>query len=135
MTQPRNPAEPGDSSAMSAARTLRSEFLSDLLAGCLSLDDLDSVVAHDYSAEPRAARQELVMTTIRSLLADGLAVVGEIVGASDERVEPWKLSVDEAMARLHERYVVHYDTWETWGWTTWFALTDLGRRTAEARHR
>jgi hypothetical protein len=55
-----------------------------------------------------SARQHLLESTVRSLIADGLMVVGDIVGGSDERVEPWDMSLDDAMARLHDEYVVHY---------------------------
>jgi hypothetical protein len=55
-------------------------------------------------------------------IEDGLMVVGDIVGGSDERVEPWDMSLDDAMARLHDEYVVHYD--QNWVVRTWFAVTE-----------
>lgn len=133
MTQQPDPAHPTcQSSAMSAADTLRDQLLRDMLGDCISLSHIDSVVAHNYSADPRAARQQLLMNTIQLLLTDGLVVVGDIVGGTDATVEPWKVSLEDAVACLHDRYVLHYDSWETWGWTTWFALTKLGKQTAEA---
>lgn len=118
-------ARPGDGS-------LRDQLLHDMSDGeCLSLSHIDSFVTYNYSTEPLSARQARVLTTIGSLLTDGLVVVGEIVGGSDERVEPWKLSTQESQARLHELYVALYDDWDKWGWTTWFALTPEGERAAE----
>jgi hypothetical protein len=110
---------------------LRNQLLRDLVGECLSLSHLDSVVAHVYSDDADTVRQARLMATIGSLLTDGLIVVGDIVGGSDERVEPWNVPLDEVMGRLHERYVVHHDSWEVWGWTTWVALTESGQQAAE----
>ena len=71
------------------------------------------------------------MGTVRSLIVDGLMVVGHIVGGSDERVEPWNTSLDDAMARIHDDYVVHHDD-RDWVFGIWFALTERGERAAEA---
>lgn len=71
------------------------------------------------------------MDTVRSLIEDGLMVIGNIEGESDERVEPWDMSLDHAMARIHDEYVVHHDG-RNWVWRTWFALTERGERVAEA---
>jgi hypothetical protein len=38
-----------------------------------------------------------------------LAVVGEIVGGSDATVDPWELSTEDAITRLRQIYVAHYD--------------------------
>lgn len=117
---------------MPAARALREQLSRDLLGDCLSLSHIDSVLASDFPAEPIAARQERLLTTIRSLLADGLLVVGDIVGGTDAEVMPWSSSVDVTMEILRERYVDQYEDSVKWEWTTWFALTESGRRAAEA---
>jgi hypothetical protein len=72
------------------------------------------------------------LTTIRSLLTDGLLVVGDVVGGTDAEVVPWSNSVDVTMEILRERYVDQYEDSVKWEWTTWFALTESGRRAAEA---
>ena len=77
------------------------------------------------------AQQKLLMSTVRTLIDDGLMVVGHIVGGSDESVEPWDMSLDDAMARIYDEYVVHHDD-RNWVFRTWFALTDSGERAAEA---
>lgn len=71
------------------------------------------------------------MGAVRSLIDERLMVVGRIVGASDERVEPWDMSLDDAMARIYDEYVVHHDD-QNWVFGIWFALTDSGERAAEA---
>ncbi len=98
----------------------------------MSLGHIDSVVAYDHPAEPLAARQSRVMTTIGSLLTEGLVVVGEIVGGTDAYVDSWKLSTEDALIRLHQFYVAHYDDEAGWSVAIWFALTPSGERVAEA---
>ena len=110
---------------------LRGQLLRDASGGeCLSLAHVDHV-ARRMAPDSLSARQELLMGTVRSLTVDGLMVVGHIVGGSDERVEPWEMSLDQALARIHDEYVVHHDD-RNWVWRTWFALTERGERAAEA---
>jgi hypothetical protein len=110
---------------------LRDQLLRDALGDCLPLAHVDHVVAQHGGADSLSARQNLLESTVRSLLEDGLMVVGDIVGGSDERVEPWDMSLDDAMARLHDEYVVNYGD-QNWVFRAWFALTDSGEHAAEA---
>jgi hypothetical protein len=110
---------------------LRDQLLRDASGGeCLSVAHVDHV-ARRVAPDSLTARQELITGTVRSLIDDGLIVIGNIDGGSDERVEPWDLSLDDAMARIYDEYVVHHDD-RNWIWRTWFALTDSGERAAEA---
>ena len=61
-------------------------------------------------------------------------VVGRIGGDIVEQVDPWNLSPDDAMARIHDEYVVHHDD-RGWVFGIWFALTEQGERVAEALER
>jgi hypothetical protein len=110
---------------------LRDQLLRDAFGDCLPLAHVDHLVARLGGADSLSGRQDLLESTVRSLIEDGLIVVGDIVGGSDERVEPWELSLDDAMARLHDEYVVHHGD-QNWVFRTWFALTDSGERAAEA---
>jgi hypothetical protein len=97
-----NQPRPGDQS-------LRDELLLKMSGGeSLSLSHIDSIVAYDYPTEFLSTRQSRVITAITSLINDGLLVVGD-PGFAGEPVEPWQLPREEALARLHERYVTHYD--------------------------
>ena len=129
MTKPPDETCPESDPGQPAHRSLRDQLLGDLLGDSLSLSHIDSVVAYDYPTEPLSARQSRVITAIGSLLTDGLLVVGD-PGFSDEPVEPWKLSTEDALALLHERYVTHYDDFAKWGWSIWFELTASGERVA-----
>jgi hypothetical protein len=114
----------------SERQRLRDQLLWDAVGDCLPLAHVDSV-ARRMAAESLSARQMLLMGTVRSLIDDGLMVVGDIIGASDERVEPWDMSLDDAMARIYDEYVVHHDD-QNWVFRTWFALTERGQQAAEA---
>jgi hypothetical protein len=39
--------------------------------------------------------------------------------------------IDEAMDRLHERFVAHYDEPASWDYSIWLGLTEAGRGVAE----
>jgi hypothetical protein len=112
------------------SRMFREQLLRDALGDCLPLAHIDSV-ARRVEAESLSARQELSIAAVRSLIEDGLMVVGDIVGASDERVEPWNMSLDDAMAQIRDDYIVHHED-GSWVFGIWFALTDSGERAAEA---
>ena len=114
------------------ARFLREELLRDMSGGEeISLSDIDSIVSYDFPREPLPWRQWRVVGTIESLLLDGLIVIGD-PGYAGEPVESWQLSTDDALARLRERYVAHYDDDVKWRWTTWFELTPEGEQAAKA---
>jgi hypothetical protein len=110
---------------------LREQLLRDALGDCVPLAHVDHIAAQNAAADSLSARQDLVISAVRSLIEDGLMVMGAIVGGSDERVEPWPMTLDDAMARLREKYVLHYDD-QNWVFGVWFALTDSGEQAARA---
>ena len=97
----------------------------------MSLSDIDQRIQYDYRTEPLSECQSRVMTAVASLLTEGQAVIGEIVGGTGATVDPWKLSCEDALVRLRELYMAHYDDEDRWGWVVWFALTPEGERVAE----
>jgi hypothetical protein len=113
---------------------MRDQLLKDAVGERLPLSHVDGVVAGICPDEPLAAQQEIVLRSIRTLLDGGLMVVGQIDGGSDERVEPWPLTTEDALARIHDDYVIHHED-QAWSFSTWFALTESGQRTAIARRR
>ena len=130
MTEPRDQNAPESPQPRAGEQAFRDELLRDMSGGeSLSLSDIDSIIAYDYRAEPLSTRQSRVITAIKSLLNDGLIVSGD-PGFAGEPVESWQLPTEEALARLHERYVTHYDDFSKWGWCTWFELTPEGERAA-----
>ena len=80
------------------------------------------------------ARKPRSTDTVRSLLVDGLAVVGDIPGRNDPGFKPWPGSVDEVMARFITLFVDRYEDRIEWEYRIWINLTDAGERVAaEAR--
>ncbi len=133
MTEPRDQDAPESPQPRPGEQIFRDELLRDMSGGeSLSLSDIDSKIQYDYRTEPLSERQARVMTAVVSLLTEGQAVIGEIVGGTGATVDPWKLSTEEALVRLRELYVAHYDDEDRWGWVVWFALTPEGERGAEA---
>jgi len=116
----------------SATAQVREQLLRDGLEGCLPLAHFHSVVSH--AAVLPSARQELLFRAVRSLIEDELMVVGRIGGDIVERVDRWNLSPDDAIARIYDEYVVHHDD-QDWVFGIWFALTDSGKKAAEALER
>jgi hypothetical protein len=131
MTQPDDRDHEHDRPGLNAEEFLRNELLLDGLAMCVPVAQVTSVMSREHLADTVAAEQNLVLRTIRSLLDDGLMKIGDILGASDERVVPWDLSVDAAMDRVHDLFVGHYDEPSLWDLAIWLQLTPEGERLAQ----
>ncbi|BAX91674.1 hypothetical protein [Mycobacterium shigaense] len=56
--------------------------------------------------------------------------IGDILGASDERVVPRDLTVDAAVERVRDLFVDHYNEPDLWHFTIWLQLTLAGQRRA-----
>lgn len=132
MTQPDDRHHEHDKPGFNAEEFLRNELLLDGLAMCVPMAQVMSVMRREQLADTVAAQQNLVLRTIRSLLDEGLMKIGDILGASDERVVPWDLSIDAAMDRVHDLFVGHYDQPTLWDLTIWLQLTPEGERLAES---
>jgi hypothetical protein len=75
--------------------------------------------------------QQLTLSMIRELVGEGLFVLGTIEGPKrSPYFVPWDLPLDEAMAKIEDAYVNHFD--DRWGWVTvcWLDLTDRGKELA-----
>jgi hypothetical protein len=131
VTEPHDQNAPESPPPRPGEQAFRDELLRDMSGGeYLSLSDIDSIIQYDYRTEPLSTRKSRVMTAVASLLSEGLVVVGAIVGGTGATVDPWKLSTEEALVRLRDLYVAHYDDEDRWGWVVWFALTPEGERAA-----
>lgn len=135
MTQPDDQHLENDKPGTDAEEFLRNELLLDGLAMCVPMAQVTSVTKRNHLADTVVAEQNLVLRTIRSLLEDGLMKIGDILGASDERVVPWDLSIDAAMEHFRDLFVGHYDEPTLWDLTVWLQLTPEGERLAESLKR
>jgi hypothetical protein len=83
------------------------------------------------AARPLPKVQQLTLKMIRELVSDGLFVLGTPHRGS---FNTWDLPLEEAMAKIENAYVTHFD--DRWGWVTmcWLNLTDKGKKLALERY-
>ncbi len=110
---------------------LRRQLIYDAVGNCLPLVHVNWIVTREHLSESIAGRQDLVLSSIRSLLDEGLMDIGEIVGGSDERIDSWGLPPAAAVERLREVFVDHYDEPDLWEYTVWLGLTPAGETAAQ----
>ncbi|RUP03450.1 MAG: hypothetical protein EKK34_18460 [Mycobacterium sp.] len=130
MNQPDDGCGEQGSTGHSAEGSLRRQLLSDAQGNCLPMAHIAGVISREKLADSLAAQQDLALHTIRSLLTDGLMEIGDVLGASDERIVPWDLSIDATMDRVYDLFVRHYDERALWDLTIWLGLTPAGERQA-----
>jgi hypothetical protein len=90
--------------------------------------DVQGRISRGRLADSVAQSQQLVVDTVRSLLADGLAEVGDIPGRGDPGFMTRPGTVDEVMTRFIDRFVGHYDDRLQWEYTIWLNLTPKGEQ-------
>ncbi|MEZ0364200.1 hypothetical protein ACAG26_10935 [Mycobacterium sp. pUA109] len=99
---------------------LRKELLTSGLYDLVPLAQVESVITRDDLAETTAEQQSLALSTIRSLVADGLMQFDE-----------WDdIPLDEAMSRVRDLFVNHYEDPAAWAFAVWLKLTEAGTRIA-----
>jgi hypothetical protein len=106
---------------MNAQDRLRTELLTSGLYDLVPMAQVESVITGDHLAATTSDQQALALSVVRSLVADGLM---DFVGWDE-------LPLDEAMARVHDLFINHYDDPGTWAFAIWLRLTEAGQRTAE----
>jgi hypothetical protein len=116
--------EPG----ITAQDTLRADILASGRDDWVSMADVQGRISRGRLADSVAQSQQLVVDTVRSLLADGLAEVGDIPGRGDPGFMTWPGTVDEVMTRFIDRFVGHYDDRLQWEYTIWLNLTAKGEQ-------
>ena len=119
-----------NSSVMTPQDRLRAAMLSSGLSDWVPLIEVNQDITRENLADTPQEQRELALRTIRSLLEDGLMAIGDLPGPG-EQLPDWGLSIDDAMQRVHDRYVVHHDDPIAWEFTVWLGLTDKGRQVAE----
>jgi hypothetical protein len=107
---------------------LRAELLTSGLSDWVPLAEVITAITHYHLAETLTEEQELALSTIRSLLHDGLMKIGGLPGPG--QIPDWGLSIDAAMDRVYDLYVTHYDEPIKWEFIVWLGLTENGERVA-----
>lgn len=109
----------------------REEVLLWGLVDWVELDRIHQYVADEDPTETSSTIQNRTLSLIRSLVGDGLFLVGDL-NTDDRRFKAWNVSLDEAIQRIRDAYVVNFEDRTRWPWFCWLNLTDTGREVAEA---
>ena len=96
----------------------------------VALQRIHSHVARENSTEPLSVIQENVLDLIRSLVTDGLYVVGDLA-TEDHRFGAWDTPLEESLQRIREVYTKEFDDESAWWFICWLRLTEKGRQVAE----
>jgi hypothetical protein len=110
-----------------AQERLREKLLTSALYDWIPMIEVRTKINYYGLAEALAAQQDLALRTIRSLLEDGLIMVGDLPNTG-EKLKGWDLSIDEVMTQLEDRFVRSYDDPVAWEFSIWLGLTAAGER-------
>jgi hypothetical protein len=110
-----------------AQDTLRGDILAVGVDDFVSLAAVQGLIDDGGLADSAAERQQLVVDTVRSLLAEGLVEVG-VLSPTSPGFKAWPGTVDEVMTRFSDRFVAHYDDRNEWAYRVWLNLTAKGRQ-------
>ncbi len=112
-----------------AREKVHAELLLGALEGALPLTAVDSCVAHQNRGASATEVQHETLATIRSLVGDGLFVLGDLSGETG-RLVLWNEPLDKSIQKISDAYVGNYDDPPAWVWSVWMELTDEGKRVA-----
>jgi len=107
------------------------ELLLDGTADCVDLSMVDSYVTRQNPSASLPEIQNETLAVIRSLVSDGLFVLGAMSGEGG-RWEPWDQPLEKSMRKIAEVYLNRYDDPSAWIWYAWMKLTDEGQKAAHA---
>ena len=120
-----------DTDTKDCADKLRQQLLYDGLYDWVSLAQADSDGWKLCPELSERQQQELVVDTLRTMVTDGLFVVGHR-DTPDDSVAAFDESLDEVMARIRHTYIDRNDDRSHWVFRFWFELTDEGYEAATA---
>ncbi|MGH3958657.1 hypothetical protein [Mycobacterium sp.] len=107
----------------------RDEVLLRGLIDWVALERIHSIVAEENAGQPLSVIQDTVLELIRSLVSDGLYVVGELNESS--RFEAWDTPLAESIQRIRDVYTTNFDDDAEWWFYSWLAITEKGWQVAE----
>lgn len=108
----------------------RDEVLGWGLIDWVELDRIHQYVAEENGGQPTSVIQSKTLELIRSLVSDGLFVVGDV--KRNVGFTAWNTSLDESLQRIREAYVTNFHDENTWMWFCWLNATEKGLEAAKA---
>jgi hypothetical protein len=122
-------------SAMTAQERLRTELLISALYDWVPLAEIDSRIIDNHITESLAAQQDFALQIIRSLVEEGLMEIGDLPDRGSKLIT-WDLPLHDALKRISDRFIGHYDDVAMWGFSVWLDLTEAGEGVAtELEHK
>jgi hypothetical protein len=97
----------------------------------VSMADVQACICGGLLGELSTEQQQLVVDTVRSLLEDGLLVVGDIPSRNDPGFKPWPGAIDEVMTRFVDTFVGRHDDPIQWQYRIWVNLTPKGQQASD----
>lgn len=113
---------------VTAQKTLRADILAIGVDDFVSMADVQACIYDGLLADFSSETQQLVVNTVRSLLEDGLVVVGDIPGRDDPGFIAWPGTVNEVMTRFIDIFVGCNEDPIQWQYRIWLDLTAKGRQ-------
>ncbi len=111
---------------------VKERLLIEGLQDWIHLSEIHTAFAFDGHTPKRsvAEAQQLTLAMIRELVQEGLFILGVPRGKNSRGLEPWNLPLDDAMAKIENKYVTNFD--DRWNWVTcaWLELTPKGKALA-----
>jgi hypothetical protein len=109
---------------------LRNDILAYGQSDWVSLADVRGCLDRRGLAASSDERQQLMLTTIRSMLSDGPVEVGDIPGPADPGFLVWPGGIDVVRTQLTDRIVGQWTDPDAWEYATWLNLAPAGHAAA-----
>lgn len=113
-----------------ALERVRKDLLLGALEGPVPLTAVDSCVTQQNRSASVSEVQNATLETIRSLVGEGLVVLGDL-SSETGRLVAWSGTLEEWMQTISDAYVVDYDDPGAWIWSVWLELTEKGGQIAQ----
>ena len=108
----------------------RDEVLGWGLIDWVELDRIHQYVVEENVGQPISVIQSKTLELIRSLVSDGMFVLGDV--KRNLGFTAWNTSLDESIQRIRDVYVTNFHDENTWMWFCWLGATEKGLEAAKA---
>lgn len=97
----------------------------------IELERIHDFVVQENPTAPLSVVQDKTLEVIRSVVSDGLCLIGSVAGRVN-RFTAWDMPLADSLQRIRSEYVDRFEDTRRWPWFCWLELTEEGNRVAEA---